>query len=794
METFKRTPLQLFNLPQHFVIPLFQRPYVWKEDEQWEPLWKDIRRVVKLRLEEPHRNAQHFLGAVVLQAHDAGSNRVTTWNVIDGQQRLTTLQILMDATSAVLMRSGADRFSSQLESLTHNSANFVPEAESRLKLRHLNSDRHAFDEVMLAEAPVDYGSLKHADSQIAKAHQYFTTAVTQWLGDPSAPNHLRKGEQLATVLQTDLQLVTIELLSTENSQEIFETLNARGTPLTAADLVRNFVFQRLEAEGADTKKAYKEDWPFETRFWTKEVSVGRYFVSRSSLFLNQWLIAQTGEEIGPQSTFTRFKAHVEHEADRKMVDLLQGLKGQAAKYEAWTEAAAKSSGDLGVVEMAVYRMHASGVELLKPLLLWLHEPDRSVTPAAVDRIVAAAESWVVRRQLLRMPGSDLGRIVADIIKSHSAAPAGELADRVVGHLARLDVASTYWPGDDEIRATLKLEPAYRRFPRARLRAYLEAVENAYRTETRQPQVERAGFPIEHILPQKWKDSWPVTSPEEEQERQSRLHHLGNLTLLTGALNSKVSNGAWASKRQALLQHNTIKLTGRLIEQTQDRDWDETLIDARTSELIEAMLRVWPVPPGHTGQVVDPQTKAQDWVELKHLIEADLLAAGDTLFAAHRDFAGTEAVVRPDARIELDGKAFGTPSGAAMHLRKKATNGWYFWRLADGRRLRDVRSAFLSADGERPLPPLPDQFSRVMAAVREALELEMPSSADVEAAAAAGRVADPEEVARDHARLRERVVALQEELSINGMGFSRQALRQAAEAASELEQMHSLLHN
>lgn len=792
METFKRTPLQLFNLPQHFVIPLFQRPYVWKEDEQWEPLWKDVRRVAELRLEEPHRNAQHFLGAVVLQAHDAGSNRVTTWNVIDGQQRLTTLQILMDAASAVLTQSGADRFSSQLESLTHNSANFVPDGDSRLKVRHLNNDQHAFIEVMLAEAPVDYGSLKHADSLIARAHQYFTTAVAQWLGDHSAPNHLMKAEQLATVLQNDLQLVTIELLSTENSQEIFETLNARGTPLTAADLVRNFVFQKLEAEGADTAKAYREDWPFETRFWTKEVSVGRYFVSRSSLFLNQWLIAQTGEEIGPQSTFTRFKTHVDHEADLKMLDLLQALKGQAARYEAWTEAAAKSSGDLTVVEMAVYRMHASGVELLKPLLLWLHEPDRATPPAAVSRIVTAAESWVVRRQLLRMSGSDLGRIIADIIKSHSSAPPSELADRVIGHLARLDVASTYWPGDDEIRTTLHLEPAYRRFPRARLRSYLEAVENAYRAETRQPQVERAGFPIEHVLPQKWKDTWPVGSPDEEQERQSRVHQLGNLTLLTGALNSKVSNGAWGSKRQALLQHNTIKLTGRLIEQTQDRDWDETLIDARTSELIETMLRIWPVPPGHTGQVVDPQTKAQDWVELKHLIEAGLLAPGDTLYASHRDYVGTEAVIRTDARIDVGLKTFGTPSGAAMHLRRKATNGWYFWRLADGRRLRDVRAAFISSSEQRPLPPLPDQFSHVIAAVREAVALAPPTRADFEEAIAAGRITDLDEFVRDHGQLRKRVTAFENELSHNAMGFSRQALEEVSEAASDFMRSNSLV--
>src|SRR3546814_8377889 len=90
-------------------------------------------------------------------------------------------------------------------------------------------------------------------------------------------------------------------------------------------------------------------------------------------------------------------------------------------------------------------------------------------------------------------GGDLGRIVADIIKSHSTAPADELADRVIAQLARLNVASTYWPGDDEIRKTLAFESAFRRYPRARLRAFLEAIENSYRAETKQPQVERAGL-------------------------------------------------------------------------------------------------------------------------------------------------------------------------------------------------------------------------------------------------------------------------------------------------------------
>lgn len=350
--------------------------------------------------------------------------------------------------------------------------------------------------------------------------------------------------------------------------------------------------------------------------------------------------------------------------------------------------------------MAVYRMQATGVELLKPLLIWLHEPGRDLPQDVIDGVIKSAESWVVRRQLLRLTSSDLGRIVADIIKSYSDSPAGELVDRVSRHLARLDVTSTYWPGDREIRTALEAEPFYRRFPRARLRAYMEAIENHLRAETGQPQVERANFPIEHILPQAWKDNWPVSGPIAEQERQERVHRLGNLTLLTSGLNSKVSNGPWAKKRKALLQHNTIKLTGRVVEQTEGRDWDEQLVDRRTDELIDVILTIWPVPEGHQGKVVDPQSKAQDWVEIKHLIEAGLLAPGDKLRSSRRGEAAVEATITSDGQIELDGKRFGSPSGAGLHVRGKATNGWYFWTVADGRRLRDVR-AELSDGGSAP---------------------------------------------------------------------------------------------
>lgn len=699
VETNVRTPMQIFSLPQQLVVPLFQRPYVWDEDEQWAPLWNDIRRLTEIRLKDPTSSATHFLGAVVVQAHDGQLGSLQASNIIDGQQRLTTLQLLMDAAGSVLESAGMDILAGQLESLTHNQMTFVPAGESRLKIRHTNRDHAAFDEVMDSDPPIDHTSLAHATSKVTRAHAYFADAVETWLGSASSADLGQRANALVSALTSGLQLVAINLTATENSQEIFETLNARGTPLTAADLIKNFVFQQLAAEGADTKKAYAEDWPFDSRFWETEVSVGRYRVSRGSLFLNQWLASRLGEEVGPQQTFSRFKAYVVHDSKLRMSQLLPTIKQQADLYESWTVAADGKDRQLTAVEMSVYRMKAIEVELLKPLLIWLHALELS--REAIEKVVAAAESWVIRRMFLRLTTSDLGRVVAEVIRTYRNAPLDELPDRVVNHLARLNVSSTYWPGDDEVRTALLEEAAYRRFKVARLRVFLEAVENDFRRATNQPQIPRRGYPIEHLLPQKWQDNWPVDSLEAELDRAAHVHRLGNLTLLTSSLNSKVSNSEWSKKRQAVREHDTLLLNSRLLARIGDVEWSEASIDERTRSLVNTLLRIWPVPDGHVGDVVDPRDKSLDWVELKDLVAAGLLQPGTVLKPRPGSWESHEAVVREDGMLDVEGKLFGSPSGAGRQVKGSVTNGWTFWVLPDGRRLVDVRAAYR---GERPQQP------------------------------------------------------------------------------------------
>ncbi|KRC92584.1 hypothetical protein ASE25_04460 [Terrabacter sp. Root85] len=702
METTVRTPLEIFNLPQRLVVPLFQRPYVWTQDEQWEPLWGDIRRVAELRLMQPWVTATHFMGAVVIQAMDNVVGTVQPRAVIDGQQRLTTLQLFIDAAGAVFEDRGIEHLAAQMEGLTHNPQHFVQDGNA-LKLHHTNRDKVAFAEVMNADPPVDYTALGSTNSLFVEAHRYFTEQVRLWLDAQGDETH-RRAEALASVLTTSLQLVVIDLRRDENSQEIFETLNARGTPLTAADLIKNLVFQRLEREGVDTAAAYAQIWPFDTQFWEERVSVGRYRMTRSSLFLNQWLMSRLAEEVGPQSTFTRFKHYVEHEANRPMSSVLEEVRGQADAYRSWTERARDPHAKLSRVELCVYRSRALDSEVLQPLLLWLHEPGSPHNPRTIDSVVASAESWLVRRSLLRLASADQGRVVADLISACRGSADTELADRAEAFLARQKAPSTYWPSDDELKA-LSIEPAYRRYKRGRLRMYLEAAEDAARgfsttaDSKTSSRVERVGYHIEHILPQRWKTNWPVESLADEIERDNHVHRFGNLTLLTGKLNLAVSNGPWLGikGKRAKLEAHDVFLLNRRIRAVSEHGWNEQRIDERGLAIVDAFIEAWPVPAGHVGLDIDARASAATPnVALRDLVAAGLLPVGTELRARQGSWGDQVAEVLESGHLRVGDKTFGTPSAAGHHLRKGATNGWWFWRLPDGRRLQDLRAEFLAS--------------------------------------------------------------------------------------------------
>lgn len=368
MDTQVRTPQDIFTQPQRLLVPLFQRPYVWNEELQWEPLWKDLERVATRLLQSPHTTpAPHFLGAVVLQQMPTPTSNLQQRTVIDGQQRLTTLQLLLDALHSEIAMVGASMPAARLDPLIANGEAFCRNKEDRFKVWPTNRDRPSFNEVMEAPTPVDYQKLKFRSSRMAKAHHYFAEQCRAWLNADGQDKVVGRAEAIERSARELLQIVVIDLTVSENAQEIFETLNARGAVVTAADLIKNFVFQRLLEQGADVEAAYSKYWEqFETAFWEEEISVGRQKHFRSSVFLNHWLIAHTGEEVVAREVFSRFKAYADYQAGYPMLELLQEIHRAAAIYRDFTEKAGRLDGPLDRVGLFAYRAKTLESEVIKP--------------------------------------------------------------------------------------------------------------------------------------------------------------------------------------------------------------------------------------------------------------------------------------------------------------------------------------------------------------------------------------------------------------------------------------------
>jgi hypothetical protein len=694
--------------PQRLMVPLFQRPYVWNRESQWEPLWFDVIRTAERLLSEPTAKYQpHFLGAVVLQQLQNPVGSLQTRTVIDGQQRLTTLQLLLDALHAELEAGGAQQPAMRLEALVRNPEAFCEQHEDQFKVWPTNRDRAAFNNVMDAAPPIPYTSLQYSAERLVQAHRYFADQARDWLNLEGQENFVKRAEKLEYTVRELLQLVVIDLTADENAQEIFETLNARGAGLTAADLIKNFVFQRLMEQGVDVELAYEKHWKdFETGFWEVEVNFGRLRYSRSSIFLNHWLIARTGEEIVARDVFNRFKRYADFEAGVPMIDLVRQIARASVVYRGFIEGAAANN-PIDRVQLFAYRTSTLESEVFKPIALWLRDPEQDPVPSdQMEKVLTVLESWLVRRMLVRAITNAYNQVAAELINELRHSDRQSAGEVVEAFFAGQHAGSRYWPDDEEVLGDLKELLAYQRLRRARLRMLLEAVEDHKRgwkganEGLGGERVARGKYHIEHVMPQKWQTHWPLDAGDSDQEREKVVQRLGNLTLLTSKLNSKVSNAAWQVKREALLEHDVLKLNSGLLGLA-DEAWTGAKIRSRNDELAKAIVEIWPVPPGHKSGFGRSEAQPKRRVSIADLIGAGLLTPGTVLYARPKSHNGKQAIILSDGRIDVGGSLFDSPSGAARFISGRNANGWWFFNVGqtDGIPLAELLQEYVDQRSE-----------------------------------------------------------------------------------------------
>lgn len=602
MLTQVKTTHEVFHQPQRIQVPLFQRRYVWNENEQWAPLLEDLLLVADTILES-REVKPHFLGAIVLQqkAHDIDG--LPTRIVIDGQQRLTTLQILIHALHSCTRELGLEDVSLRLQDLVFNPKHYAKNNSDQIKLTPTNRDREVFHLVLTGEMPD--GEIDAVASNIAQAHGFFSFALNSWLEAKSSEGQKsfsagERAEAITNAVSYYLNFVVIDLGIDDDAQMIFETLNARGTPLSPSDLIKNIIFQRIERE-KDSESLYERFWkPLENPFWEHEVSSGRILYPRLSLFINQWLISKLHKEITYRRLFSEFRKYLDSQfADAN--SLLQDIYENAKIYEKMHSNALSPTGDLSSVEIFVYRLNNLESDVFKPLLIWLMDPAREkIPPQQITKFVQVLESWMVRRVATKCNTKNYNKFMVELLRYLDKEERIQAGDVLETLLATQTSYLSHWPSDEEVAHVLNTYPIGWRITRARLRVILEGIEDSLRgwggsKTSHEQRMRRYSSTVEHIMPKSWEKNWPpVSSDIARKRRDSVIQTLGNLTLASRRLNSKLSNGPWDVKKKALsdAQLTSLALNKDVFSESM---WDEQRIERRTERLVEEFIKYWPVP-------------------------------------------------------------------------------------------------------------------------------------------------------------------------------------------------------
>jgi uncharacterized protein with ParB-like and HNH nuclease domain len=533
---------------KQYVVPLFQRPYSWKESE-WRTLWQDI-----CDLYDQPELPNHFIGSMVTMQADSSPQDAPKYVIIDGQQRLTTLFLLLAAIRDCAREVG----SAELAEEIHDTLliNKYKRGEDRYRLNPTQSDRAAYRAVIDPDVPRD--SLPQ--SEIVRCYRDFCAKLR-------ALNPMQSAlEGLKTVVATRLIMVSIVLGENDNAHLVFESLNAKGRPLTQADLIRNYILMRVPPEQQEAQfTAYWE--PMQT-----------YLSEGDSLteFIRHYLM-RDGAVVKTGNVYFALRQRIA-QAQKEPLEELKQLHQFSAFYRRLLYPEQEPNRH---VREALARLKRIEMTTAYPFLLNCYADYESgaLSDVRFAEVLHMLENFLVRRFVCNRRSSDLNKIFPFLYRQ---AQSEDPTDLVYG--IRRALVSRGYPNDAQFREALMYNALYAAGEKQqRTRFILERIERYLLPK----EVVTSTLTIEHILPQSPNDWWQAHLGETwEDDHEMLVHTLGNLTL-TG-YNSELSDRPFVEKRLRLLDSN-LQLNRYF---SRVFTWRREDIEARGEKLAEMCLAIW----------------------------------------------------------------------------------------------------------------------------------------------------------------------------------------------------------
>ena len=600
---------------KQWVIPSYQRNYVWTEEGQWTPLWEDLMALTERVREADSGGADaepHFLGTVITKRIPSfkPGRVINYWWVVDGQQRLTTLQLLMAAARAAFNQHGLDKPASMLTGVLAEADHYAGGPGDNYKIRHKSSKTYEGSDYDVFRTVVD-SSLSETSSGVPRrsplgeCYNYFHGRADAWLRSLSEDDRSDYATAFSKAVLQKLVVADIQLSPSQNSHAIFEALNARGKPLTEWEKTKNYIlYLAVSKDDPDGDLTYGEH--------LERYDADPYWRGRIDMFLLYfaWLEVPRArrlvsgreppkaERLRMNRLYREFRYVGEHlyRDDRSEFEMmLRQLRRYADVFRDVDEGCEAKNGGFSDDALKIMgRRHVLNLSSLVPVLMIL--VDRLGRGPEFDRVLRIVDSYVMRRIALKGRYRDFDSVAFGLVQALRDADEQEIPSVVLSRLMAIR-GWNWWPRDDEVTMHFRTGDMYHGISSGRLQLLLGEIAEEMHGENDcdTTKFTIADATIEHIAPQHWEPHWAeVFNFDRSEEDASRIsglvHRIGNLTVVS--YNSKLSNSPWSTKEE-LLKKDKLELNRRLLDDMRGDVWNEAEIDRRSMQLAGYVNRLWP---------------------------------------------------------------------------------------------------------------------------------------------------------------------------------------------------------
>lgn len=537
--------------PKQFLVPIFQRRYSW-EKKHCQRLWDDI-----MRIGANPGITSHFLGSIVYMQPGVGNiSTVPEFLVIDGQQRLTTLSLLLLALGEAIVETESEIGISPKQLSNYYLFNSDEEGELRYKQLLTRHDKETLLQLLERREPAD------ASHRLVENYAFFEAKL--------------RSANLDVVFTGIKKLMVVDIVLNrehDNPQLIFESLNSTGLSLSQADLIRNYVLMGQDLEFQE--RIYEEYWfPMEKRF-------GKEYAKKFDRFIRDYLTLKMDQIPNVADVYDSFKMYVPSIESQAA---LERVIAEIARYSEHYVRIALLQEDEPELQACFEDIQELRVEVAFPFLLGVYEDwtQGHIKKAELIEILRLVEGYVFRRAICGIPTNSLNKTFAALMQEVDKSNYLESVKVAFSRMA----SYRRYPRDYEFRQEFLVKDVYN----FRGRNYLlRKLENHERKEP----VPILAYTIEHVMPQTLSEDWEDELGENSRDAQEKyLHTAGNLTL-TG-YNPELSNRSFREKQdmEGGFRDSPLRLNRSL---AQAEKWDEEAIRERAAELAEKALQIWVYP-------------------------------------------------------------------------------------------------------------------------------------------------------------------------------------------------------